>query len=249
MPPAARQPALEDTLQQVAGSVLTAPAIEELAHRLAGNVHRLRQNKPAYPWTVQRFREWVPAQIMSVRRVTRRRSNENGAVLTFKVMAGTSCPLLIEKWRSLRWLFHSARTLGFTRRAVRGQPTAHPYAVPEQYTTLRLALLIEPTLSSRGPDFFYTQVTSGLRDWNRRQLRRRARLDGFTCREDYPATLPCHRCWRGYTSCPAGTHRADYTFAFCAGCQQADAPFDPDLKSAVCVVCYNATAFYTKEQA
>ena len=235
--PASVQPsALEASLHSWAGVLMTADAIATLAHRLAGNLHRLKAGKSVHAWVVQRHREWVPAQIMAVHREPL--AGEKGVTLTFRIMAGTSCTMQVTKWRSLRWMFHYAKHMGFSRRSTSGRTSGLPYQVPEQYVTLRLALLIEPALSKQQPDFHYVDVTSTMRAWNRAQLRRRLRLDTtFKCREGYASDVPCHRCWRGYTSCPAGTHRLDYVFKTCAGCNTAEAAFDLDIDKELCIVC------------
>lgn len=239
---------VEASLYHLIDVPMTGAVIAETAHRLAGNVHRLKARKTVQPWAVQRFSEWVPVQVMSVRRQPAR-NGDHGALLSLKVMAGTSCPMLLEKWRSLRWLFHFARHVGFSRRFSHGQPGKLPYAVPEQYTTLRLAVLIEPVLSLQKPDFRVVDVSDSLKKWNRSQLLRRARLDpAFKCREGYDRSVPCHRCWRGYESCPAGTHRADLAFGPCKGCGEGDAAFDPDQNLDLCINChYKATHSHRKE--
>ncbi len=236
LPGSVQPPALEASLHSWAGVLMDAAHIELLAHRLAGNVHRLKAGKAVHAWTVQRRREWVPVQVMASRREPS--FGVNGVLLSLKVMAGSSCAMRIEKWRSLRWMYHYARHMGFSRLSASGRSGGLPYQVPEQYVTLRLAVLIEPALSSRQPDFHFSDVSPSMRDWNRAQLRRRLRLDGsFRCREGYPANVPCHRCWRGYSSCPVGTHRLDYVFGHCARCDDGEAAFDHEVSKELCVAC------------
>lgn len=214
---------LEESLRGLVSLVLTEELITTTAHRLAGNVKRLGACRAAPVWACQRFAEWVPVQIVSVCRRTanvRGSGKQHGADLRLKIMAGTSCPLLISKWKSVRWLYHFASKMGFSRRFNHGHSGQFPYQVPEQYTSLRMAVLIEPKLSVGAPGFVNVATTAALRQWNLGVIKRRLRLDGFKCPENNPPAVPCHRCWRGYVSCPAGTHRLDFTRGECVRCRE-----------------------------
>jgi hypothetical protein len=229
-----------ESVRYLVGARLTAAAVAELAHRLAGNRQRLRERRPVAPWAAQRWPEWVPVQILAVRRARDARDRDDGASLSFKIMAGTPCPIAVPQWWSLQRCRFLSRTFGFSRpmRRVSGMPPKYPYSVPEQLVNLRVEMLVDPEKSVREPYLDATRIVPSLAEWNREVLRRRFRVDpGYECPEGYPHDLPCHRCHVGYLRCPAATHRLDYERAPCPQCGRADAWWDPESRSGVCVRC------------
>lgn len=223
---------------------LSREALQEFAHRLAGNMHRLTDNTAVTPWVVQMVAEWVPVQVMAVRR-QQGPSGKFGAYLTLKVLAGSPCPLIIYQWWSWGRCKFRARELGFSRppgpQAL--YPAKRPFTHVEQLVTLRFYAYIEPELCELGaPGFYHVQATPAVKAWNTEQLRYRYRDEGHECPEGHPRSFPCHVCPRGYSTCRAGTHARDYVFKECPQCKEKEAPFDPDWPSALpCVNCYNAS--------
>ncbi len=227
-----------DSLRHLISHTLTKEMINNVSHRIAGNLRRLKAGRSAPPWVCQRFGEWVPVQILAAQRRNMRSRNHGdkvGAELTLKIMTGTCCPLIITKWRSLRWLFHFSTKMGFSKRSQTGRANQFPYLVPEQYTSLRMAVWLDPQLSRELPGFRTVDVPASLRLWNKSVLKKRARID-FTCMENYPTTVPCHRCWRGYESCPVATHRRDFVEGKCPRCSKTDQLLDLD-QGGVCQLC------------
>lgn len=241
---------LEDSVRDLAGVPLTEKLIDETAWRLAGNTGRLAQHRPVPPWHGQRFREWVPAQILSCRREKNSRG-VIGANLGFRILAGTPCPRIIFKWLTLRQCLFHAKDFGFSRR--RGpnalSPPRFPYHGPEHLVNLRCFLMIEPELcTADGPGFDTIGHLPMLEEWNREVLMYRVRdTDGYECPNGYPRSLVCSKCPTGYLTCRAGTHKQDWVQKACAGCNQPDAWFDPDFKGDVCVDCV-LTNLYKRKQ-
>lgn len=234
-------PTVSESLRGLAGVAATRQTLHDTAHRLAGNLPRLRRHRPVPAWVVQPFKEWVPVQLMAVRR--RATKFKPGADLTWKILAGTSAPLLVRQWRSVNHLRYLARWLGFTRQPrprIGSRPSKYPYAVPEQLVTLRAYALIDPALCKAGePGFEKVKFPPSVEAWNKEQLKYRFRVDkGYGCRHGQPASLPCHNCPVGYLTCRAGTHANDYESRHCPGCGNEEAPFDPDWPAgALCVNC------------
>lgn len=235
---------LADSIRAEAGRVLDAETLVALAHRLAGNLARLASCRPVPPWHVQRFPEWVPVQVLGCARA-RGGKGQMGALFRFKVMAGTPCPRVVLQWWSNRRCLYHARDFGLAVGRARGKTPRLPYEAPEQFATLRLAALIDPALSRAEPAFAEVKFPAGrsIAGWNRTQLRRRLRL-GFACPEGYPDDFPCHRCHRGYRSCPAGTHRDDYVERPCPLCGLPDAVWDPESPFEGCVDCATYKAYH-----
>ncbi|MCI0420750.1 MAG: hypothetical protein L0312_16240, partial [Acidobacteria bacterium] len=108
--------ALEESLRHLAGELVTEQIARDTAYRLAGNLQRLTDTYAAPPWRYQLAPEWVPVRVMAARPLYRQRSNKPvfGSLLDFEVLAGTSCPLTIRKWWSLRMCRYHARNFGFS---------------------------------------------------------------------------------------------------------------------------------------
>jgi hypothetical protein len=210
----------------------------DFAHRIAGNLPRLRRHRPVTPWVMQRIFEWVPLQIAGVCRRWRRR--QIGGDFAFFVLAGTPAGMTIRRWWSTKYCHFIARDLGFSRPAYseRAQPK-YPFTALEQFVSLRFYARLDPELGrSDGPSFRKIKFHASTGEWNREQLRCRFRVDeGYDCPEDYVAEFPCHCCAKGYLSCRAGTHARDYLFRKCDACGDLMAPFDPERPEDDCVNC------------
>jgi hypothetical protein len=229
--------ALEDSVRGLAGQTLTRERIAETCWRLAGNHQRLRQHRPVPPWKVQKFREWVPLQILSCRRGQNARG-KRGAFFLFRVMAGTPCPQTVFRWWSVAQCKFFSTDMGFTKP---WGESRYPYSAPEQMVSLRLNGLVDPDLCGAEPMFKQVEFPDSLRDWNRELLKYRFRVDkGYDCPAGFSREFPCHHCPVGYKGkllCVAATHRRDWTRKECKGCGHDDAFFDPDTPGDLCVDC------------
>jgi len=238
-----REEDVVESVRYLAGQTPTAEALNDLAHRLVANVWRLHREKPVPPWSVQLFKEWVPVEITACE-CLRNRHNRLGGLFTFKILAGTSCPLLIRKWWSLPFCRYWSRFLGFSRPVSDRQtaaPPKYPFQSVDQLVRFRLYVLIEPRLCEPGRPMFdrEVRVTSSLAAWNQSLVRWRFRVDpGHNCPQGYPASHACHRCVFGYKeTCNIGTHPRDYVTEPCPRCGDQKAPFDPARPKDMCVNC------------
>lgn len=226
-----------ESVLYLAGEKLREPMVDVLAQRLAGNVLRLRHHIPVKPWTSQKHPEWVPVQAIAVQRVPDDRQGVS-ARLTLKILAGTPCPAVVRvKW-SLKRCRVIAREIGFRQYGVRkDDPPPFPYTVPEELTSMRWEMLVDPDQSD--PDPFLTEIRykPALQTWNKAQLKRRMRI-GFDCMAGHPLSFPCSQCVIGYLTCPAGTHRNNWRIRSCPECDEPEAFWDMDLCKSSCIRCY-----------
>jgi hypothetical protein len=247
---------LLDSIRHLVGQKLTAHLLDETCWRLAGNVKRLKQTRAVAPWTGQKHPEWVPVQIQKVRlQLGGRRGTEIGHEVSFRVVAGTSCPLIITQWwsrKKSRYLaqFKDEQGNGFGFiRAWPNQPTPYEFKDPKQLVTLRCLLLIEPKLcDSEGPNFHEIAHSSGTTKWNKEQQKFRARLEApYLCCKEMPADIPCHQCPVGLDTCRASTHARTHEWRVCPQCKE-EAWHDPaDKIHGICVGCVEYNIFHDDE--
>jgi hypothetical protein len=218
---------------------ITEESLSDLAWRLAGNLHLLRQGVPALPWTHQPELEWVPMQcVESLPRRTYR--GKLAAKVKFRVLAGSACPKLIAKHWTQRFMRYLSTSIGFSK------PWGdHAFSDIHEFVGLRMYGLLDPETSIGEPDFEKVKVTSPLHKYNRSLMRKRSRLGGFECPAAY--THRCFNCPVGYDRCEAGTHPKTYSKGFCQTCKR-DAWMDPRcLDIGVCVDCMNVKSLFRKE--
>lgn len=236
---------LADSLRYLAGRILTPELAEEAAHRIAGNLPNLRRGMRVVPWHIQRFYEWVPVQIMGVRKARNGR-NEMGAMLSIKILAGTPCPMTILTWWSNRKCRHLSREFGFSCPPGKRQllPPKYPYSDPAQLVQMRFSALVDPTKSDREPVLTEIEFPPALSEWNRGVIRRRFREEGvFDCPLSLPVTFGCHHCPMGYgleneSPCAAACHRYDYDERPCPVCGEEKALWDREIPANMCVNCH-----------
>lgn len=239
-----------DSLRHLAGRVLTPELAEETAHRIAGNIPNLRRGRTVVPWHVQRFYEWVPVQIMTVRKARNSR-NELGATLFVKILAGTPCPLTVMTWWSNRKCRSLSLEFGFSRISRRRQvlPPKYPYSDPAQLVQMRFLALVDPTRSEKEPVLTEIEFPPALHLWNRGVLQRRFRESGvFNCPLGLPLTFNCHQCPVGYgrentKPCAAACHRYSYEEKPCPVCSNQDALWDKEIPANMCVNCYTMSVY------
>jgi hypothetical protein len=249
---------ITDSIRYVVGQRLSAKELDELCWRLAGNLPRLKQRRAVPPWNRQPFQELVPAQIVKVQlRRGGLQRGELGHEITFRILAGTSCPLKVHKWWSVRAsrfmaYFRDANRHGFGFARSRGEEVSpYRYEDPRQFMSLRCLLLIDPELCDLkdGPGFQEIYHTSATMEWNREIRRQRARLEpGYECPHDMPPTLACHQCPVGRDRCRAATHAETYELDDCPQCGMENW-FDPAIAGAnsICIACLERNILYPKE--
>jgi hypothetical protein len=240
LPGDVRMGPVEESVIHLAGDPITEEVLSDMAWRLAGNLHLLRQGVPALPWTYQPELEWVPMQCVEV--LPRRTlGNKLAAKVKFRVLAGSACPNLISKQWTQRFMRYLSTSIGFSK------PWGdHPFVDIHEFTGLRMHGLLDPELSVGGPDFEKVKATSGLLSHNQELINMRRRLGGFKCPVGY--SHRCFNCPVGYDKCPAGSHPRTYTKGFCQQCEK-DSWVDPRcLSVGVCVDCMNIESISKKEK-
>lgn len=217
-----------ESLRGLSGQEFTSELMFDTAWRIAGNVEQLRNGVVVPPWNGQRELEWAPLQCLSAR-TAKNRWGETGSELTWRVLAGSACPLKLVKWWSAKTMRYLAPRLGFTKKYGK-----RPFQHPTQFAQLRMYALLAPELSSaRSPGFLEVKLPGKFAEYNRKLIGGRYRL-GFACPHKY--THPCHVCSVGYDQCPVATHPKTHYMDFCAQCGQ-EAHFDPDLSCEACIRC------------
>jgi len=233
-----------DSLRHMAGQPITKEDLRDNLWRLAGNLKRIDGHLAVPPWTCQPQAEWVPANITAIRR---RRNNSGvlGYLFYFRILAGPACPMIVSRFWTSRFCYFLAEYMGFLREYSSVNRNAdiprRLFHHPSEFVTLRLELLLESRLSTgREPGFERVQVPPALLKFNLEQLKYRDRIDGkpYICPEGYPEDFLCCTCEVGYKKCRAGCHAEDYIVGSCPSCHNDHAWFDPELLSAVCVICY-----------
>ena len=252
LPDTVPREAVYDSVFDLAGERITKLSVWEASWRLAGNLPHLRNGNPVTKWSLQREKEWVPAQIISAkRRRTEGRAKKNGWLFTFQVLAGTACPMKIPKFWTDKFCYFIKNELGFNKRSQppkSGKPLLHIMRHPTEFVNLRMFILLDPELDDKGgrrlfPEFEKVDLSGPMKKWNRTMMKRRDRMEhGYDCPMNFGLDVNCHQCFAGYKTCPAATHRLDYKFAYCNKCSKADTPFDPDLSNEICLHCVEAKA-------
>jgi len=220
------------SIRHLSGQLLDEDILRNECWRLAGNYLDLTQGRPVPPWTHQRYREWVPLQVVECRlcRVSRRKI---GAELDARCLAGTPCTEICR----FRWTTDFARGfsihLGFT-------PSwkDYPLRMLEQLVGLRFYGQMEPPDPNheyrQGLYFDKMQPSAACLNYNRKLIRARRRL-GFKCPRGY--RHPCHKCYVGYRECPVATHPVTFILRTCRECGR-DQWMDPRQEAiGFCIAC------------
>jgi hypothetical protein len=232
---------VRDSLRHLAGTKLTGLKIETEAWRLLGNVQRLKDYYAVPPWTKQQQDEWVPLQIIQSR-LFRTPRGKIGHLFRMRILAGLSCPLVVEKFWSQSFGFIMARRIGFT------QPSGPlPFRDGSELVQLRLFGLVEPDRSDSKPDFEKVKCPASMVKHNKKIIRDRQRGEGTDFRCPYEFIHQCYLCPIGYAqgerTCPVAVHPATYVKDLCERCGGAKY-HDPSRKgSTLCVDCQNAKQF------
>lgn len=228
-----------DSVRYLIDATLTLDQLNDLAWRFAGNQDRLRNGHPATPWKKQVVTEAVMAQIVEVEKA--KRGDQQGHLFHFRILSGTSCPIVTKHWWSFKqqafqayYLNEKRLGFGFSRKPSLGSQ----FFESSQFVTLRCLLLIDPAACLSGPGFTQIDFSPDSLAWNKEQLRYRRRAGKkYVCRHKIDVSIPCHACWIGLDGCRAAVHRLTYIPGECSVCGLTQQPLEPG--STVCVNCQN----------
>lgn len=228
--PGADTTAVRRSLLELTGQAITQQRLRETAWRLAGNLPKLQAGSPVMPWTRQQVFEWVPLQIISSKLWVSRRG-KRGGMFQMRILAGSPCPLIVEKFWSREFCGMAARRMGFTK--LRGK---YPWQHISQLVGMRFLGRISPERSREQPDFDeIAEGKGGLLTYNRKLIRARAPINRV-CPRDFPTSQACHLCPIGMSECDLATHLRTYVYRHCRSCKQ-DAWIDPSTGEQVCLSC------------
>jgi hypothetical protein len=230
-----------ESLMDLAGVELTREHLKVIAWRIAGNVDRLRNFHPAVPWYRQCQEEYVPVQVVGLKRQYRKKELRIEA--TLQTLAGTPVPLKITKTWSPKFFGLISKSMGFSK------PWGeYPYRNPLQVYGMRFYVLVEPRLcDSSGPKFEKLWMDedarsirpSGCVRFNQELLKLRHRTRSqFECPENYLPEFECHRCAVGRDRCPIAVHSRTFVTRRCPRCEKV-AFFDPEVSERLCIDCYD----------
>lgn len=220
---------LRDSLLHLAGSPVSRHMLHEEGWRIAGNLNRLRIGKHVPPWRTQTRPEWVPLQITD-HVPFRSKRGKIGGIFTFRILAGTSCSLVVEKFWTREFARYLSAKLGFS--LPWGQL---PFQRLPEFMSLRLYGLIEPERSHTQPFFDQVAAPGSVLAYNRKLLKARKRV-GFACPKQWDT--PCFQCPIGYDRCRCGTHPRTFVRGVCEKCKQ-ERWMDPQHEELrLCMECF-----------
>lgn len=221
--------AVDESCRELLNVPITVENFKQLAWRLAGNLPKLQRGDAVTRWTVQRSKEWAPAQIVRIW-PAKNHYDRVGHMCNLRILSGAACPLVLQKFWSREACGVLSSRLGFSNRFGK-----RPYQSGLLLFGLRMCVLLEPELSRDGPMFQHIAVSSSCMKHNKSLLT--ARLQRIPpC--PYSYTHPCYRCAVGAEECPAATHRETFVAQRCAICGKDEAIFDPEMSLQACRACF-----------
>lgn len=223
---------VQDSVKDLLKINLTRSLLFETCWRLAGNVPKLLNQKPAVPWIRQDEFEWIPAQVCEIQ--TTKKLNKFVHELTFQSLAGSLVPRKLMQYWSLKKTYYlstyrNEKNLGFgfnpSKINARGeQKNNNLFMDIRQFYGLRCFLLIDPKRSQVDP--FVTTIghSYSTSSYNRKliSLRDRAQTPCIKNLND----VECHHCPYGADRCQLATHPKTYKLGDCGRCQK-NSFFDP----------------------
>jgi hypothetical protein len=210
-------PALRLSTRSLLDRLLTDATLSEFAWRVAGNIRVLKAGRPVTAWGMQLAPEWMPLAVAAAQ-PGRNHKDESGHWITFRILAGSACPLEVRRfWTRPASRFVSAR-VGFNARAGR------PFAGAEHFTGMLLYGLFEPRLSDDRPGFHQVRVTARMAQHNVALIAGRAQKPCPT--RGYRHA--CGACTIGYDRCVYALHPRTFTTGPCASCGDRAALIDPE---------------------
>jgi len=234
LPRSVRYDVVFESIRNLVGVQLDYGHAAQTAWRLAGNVHRLVQGRPAPLWAAQQEPEWVPLHAISGV-LGRNARGRLGYTYRLKILAGTPCPMVVTVFWSRQFLSFLARQVGFS-----APWQKYPYVHGTELVHLYFMGHIDPLRSRFEPGFSEYGAPQSMIKRNRERVLRLRKRFNEQC--PYGWTHECHRCYKGYElrdnydGCPAGTHRLNYVRKLCLGCER-DSYFDYDQSREKCITC------------
>lgn len=223
-----------DSLVDVRGQELTPRLLARAFWRLAGNLKVLRAGRAVGPWAAQHEPEWMPMQVTLAHRA-RNHKDELGCWYTFRVLAGSACPLEVRRFWSNKACRYFASRMGFTGSGPRVKKPM-PFEDPRQLVGLRLYGLFVTDHRPGRPWFERIYATESLLRHNRSILELRYRHR--PCPRGF--SWPCHGCSLGYKgedSCEAACHPTQWYAGDCPDCGGEGVAFEEELSTERCLAC------------
>ena len=248
--PGVRRDVVYESMRVYAGIPLLDKQLKDLAWRLAGNLGRLKEGKPVYPWSTLPEDEWVPVQVRSVHKYRYRWKNDaknfgrHGAAYKLLVLGGYPAGHEFEKEMSDGTTFFHRVDLGMDKYG--NDPTDIYHEPKERYplvdvtelTSMRFMVWLTGKLCIPEFNFDTLQCPASMRKWNRDLTKRRNRKN-FNCPFGYQLPEhPCYKCAKGYSTCPVACHPVNYVKMHCTKCGK-ERYCDPARPGQVCVPCLN----------
>lgn len=236
---------LFQSMSNVVGLPINDKIAEELAWRLAGNVHNLKKGKIVNPWKTQLINEWVPVQVISVNPTVKfykdknKSVNKQAAYIRLKILAGSPSSLEMTKLWTNDYIRYLRTEFGFSnwnKLKIQGtfsKTNNYPFYDVTELFRLRFLVLIEPNLCRDGPSFEKLKCPSSYKTWNREIFKLRHRID-FQCPKNY--IHQCYECPIGFDQCKAACHKNTYKWSKCPICQEENY-CDPTNASGMCISC------------
>lgn len=226
--PRSSRDAIAETVRVYVGERLTEELCVRLCWQLAGNTDKLQAGIPVRSWSGQPVSEWMPLQLIKIRQV--RRYSDIVSECTFKVLAGSACPMLVVRHISRAAMKHIARKIGFS--GTRGN---YPYRHVEDMTNLRLlGQFTAEAVRDGQPSFREVACSSSMINWNREHyIAVRAR--NTACPNKF--NHACAKCAYGVDRCQYAVHPQTYMVGHCIECANESAVFDPADAGSLCVGC------------
>jgi hypothetical protein len=228
----ASREALVESLRYLAGSVLQRRDAMATAWRIAARWDDLRRGIPVRPWTSQHADEWVPVEILRGDLVMTRKK-ERAMEFSVCILGGTPCGLKTTVTWTNRVCFMLARRLGYSRRGGK-----FAYTKPQDLVGLRFYGQAMAARSTDRPYIRNVFCPPGIIAWNRKTVLRLRCRCGVQCPHGWRHA--CNQCAIGYEECIGATHFKTYVARHCPVCDDANAPFDPERRSSLCVRCTDA---------
>jgi len=226
--PVATRDAIMETLRVYIGEVLTEELCVRISWQVAGNVALLKAGIPVRSWAGQSVGEWMPLQLLKLKPVLH--FGKIKYECSFKILAGSACPMTITRHMSQAALKYVARVIGFSRASGK-----FPYKHVMDLTGIRLLGHFTPELvRDRQPSFREISCPSVIVKWNRDNYIS-VRTRKLPCPQQF--NHDCVRCAYGTDRCRYAIHPTTYVLGYCAECDDNSAAFAPDDDGPLCVKC------------
>lgn len=225
LPASVSEGAVFESVRVLAGTRLTQKTAAELAWRLSGNIQKLQDGVPVFPWTRQIEDELVPVCLVDMRPM--RKKNITGYLFHCRALAGSPCPMLFTQFISSGSCRSIAETLGFSK------PWGpYPFQTPLHFVNLMFYAHVEVERSGTQPGFSKVSASTSMLRENRDKIEVRCRTK--PCPQQF--AHPCAFCWVGYDNCPAAVHPKTYVARECPTCN-SEGWFNPGEASLTCQQC------------